>query len=49
MLGWYQAGEVFGIIFTELGDVADNSIETILTRITTSLSDCLDREDLDNV
>ena len=49
VLGWYQSGEVLGIIFTELGELADNSIETILTRVTNALSEVLDREDLDNV
>ena len=49
VLGWYEAGEVLGIIFTELGDFASNSIETILTRVTTALSDDLDREDLDSI
>ena len=49
VLGWYEAGRVLGVIFTELGDLADNSIETILTRITTSLSEELNPEDLDNV
>lgn len=49
VLGWYESGEVLGLIFTELGDLADNSIETILTRVTTSLSETLEREDLDNI
>src|SRR5690348_13870192 len=26
VLGWYEAGEVLGIIFTELGELADNAI-----------------------
>src|SRR5581483_4947037 len=30
VLGWYESGEVLGVIFTELGDSADTSIETIL-------------------
>jgi exopolysaccharide biosynthesis polyprenyl glycosylphosphotransferase len=49
VLGWYQSGEVLGVIFTEIGEVTDNSVETILTRITTALSENLDREDLDRV
>jgi len=49
VLGWYEAGEVLGVIFTELGDSADTSIETILTRVTASLSECLEREDLDSI
>jgi exopolysaccharide biosynthesis polyprenyl glycosylphosphotransferase len=49
VLGWYESGEVLGVIFTELGDFASNSIETILTRVTTALSEDLDREDLDNI
>jgi exopolysaccharide biosynthesis polyprenyl glycosylphosphotransferase len=49
VLGWYESGEVLGIIFTELGELADHSIETILTRVTTSLSEDLDREDLDRI
>jgi exopolysaccharide biosynthesis polyprenyl glycosylphosphotransferase len=49
VLGWYESGETLGIIFTELGELAENSIETILTRVTTSLSEVLEREDLDSV
>ncbi len=49
VLGWYESGEVLGVIFTELGDLADHSIEAILTRVTTSLSEDLDREDLDRI
>jgi lipopolysaccharide/colanic/teichoic acid biosynthesis glycosyltransferase len=49
VLGWYQSGEVLGVIFTEVGELTDGSVEIILTRVTTALSDHLDREELDRV
>jgi exopolysaccharide biosynthesis polyprenyl glycosylphosphotransferase len=49
VLGWYETGETLGIIFTEILELQDQTIEAVLTRITTSLSEALDREDLDKV
>ncbi len=43
VLGWYKAGSVIGVIFTEIGDCKP-ALDCILNRVRTNLLDCLDSD-----
>jgi lipopolysaccharide/colanic/teichoic acid biosynthesis glycosyltransferase len=48
--GWYKNGAVIGVIFTELGDAADNSIvRTLSTKLTDSLYNALSVPEINEI
>lgn len=47
--GWYQEQAAVGVMFTEIGEINNQSVQAILTRLTTSLSNELGPEELDSI
>jgi len=48
--GWYKAGSVLGLIFTEIGDLDDAAITTVLlTKVTKALYGTLSVNDANNI